>query len=119
MRRNKRKTTRVCALCDTVIYDTHVVCKNHYDFYIKHKEETWMIELIDAQRKQFEIDNQENYILSGVELPQKRYYRRLSADDLQQVNFYRSKGLGAKNIGKILAVNWFAIEKYLRKTEQK
>ena len=115
----KQITTRVCALCDTRIRSDHVVCKEHFPYYLAHKSEEWMIVLIDAQRKQFEIDNEENYIATGVQLPEKRFYRRLTADDLQQILFYRQKGLGAKNIGKIIGANYYAIEKYLQRTKKK
>jgi hypothetical protein len=117
--KKKQITTRLCALCDTRIRSDHVVCKAHFDYYLTHKSEEWMVALIDAQRRQFEIDNQENYIATGIQLPEKRFYRRLSADDLQQINFYREKGLGAKNIGKIIGVNYPAIEKYLQRSKKK
>lgn len=111
----KRKsiTTRVCALCSSIIPDEHVVCKKHFSDYILYKNESWMIALVDAQRRQFQIDNEELYLQSGVVFNDKKPYRKFTKSEKWWIDFYRSKGLGSRTIAKILDLNWCSIQSYL------
>lgn len=108
MSRN-RITTRICALCDKVIRNDHVVCREHLAEYLTHKDEPWMQELIKTNRRQFEVDNEELAILHGDTLPErttpKRTRRRLTETDKKQIQYYYKKGLGYINISKILGLN--------------
>lgn len=106
----KRKTTRVCALCDKIIADVHVVCAQHYQDYLLYKNEPWFKELVMAQRKMFEIDNVESLLGVGY-IPKP--YQKLTESEKQAIKFLRSKGLGPRNISKLININSKTIENYL------
>lgn len=114
----KRTSTRLCALCDTVIPDTFIVCQLHFKDYLMYKNDEWFKELVMAQRRQFEIDNMES--LLGIARSIKPY-QKLTESQKQGIKFLRSKGLGAKNISKVLGIPTQTIEHYLypRSTKNK
>lgn len=110
-----KTTTRICAFCDRTIPDTHITCKEHFPMYLENKDQEWAQVMIAAQRRQFEIDNEESFIAANIDPPIKRTYYKLTPDDKQQIDYYSQKGIGSKNIGKILGINWYAIEKYTQR----
>lgn len=105
-----KKTTRLCALCDTIIPDQHIVCKEHFNDYLQFKEDEWFKELVMAQRRQFEIDNLESVMASGKIV---KPYQKLTESEKRAIRFLRSKKLGAKSISKVLGINKAAIEHYI------
>ena len=108
-------TTRCCALCDTLIGDNKITCIEHWEYYKAHQDEEWMIELVEAQRRQYAIDIEEDTLRNGRPLRQKRFYRRLTADDIERIRYYHSKGIGYKNISKILGINFGGIKHYIER----
>lgn len=114
----KRTTTRLCAMCDRIIPDTFIVCHEHFADYKQYKDEEWFRELVMAQRRQFEIDNMESLLgTHGVTKP----YQKLTESQKQGIKFLRSKGLGAKNISKVLGIPVQTVGHYLypRSTKNK
>lgn len=105
-------STRRCALCETVIADEFIVCKEHMEDYRKFGNEEWFKMCVETQRRQFEIDNEENFIKDGIYKVTKPY-RKLSESEKYAIRYLRSKGLGAKNISKILGIYWRTIDVYL------
>lgn len=95
-------TTRLCALCDTIIPDNWIVCRTHFPDYQKYSNEVWFKELVMAQRRQFEIDNLESVMTSGkITKP----YQKLTDSEKRAIKFLRSKGLGPRTISKVLGIN--------------
>ena len=110
-------TTRICALCDKKIRNDHVVCREHLAYYLAHKDEEWMQELIKTNRRQFEVDNEEIAYMHGDTLPErttpKITRRRLTETDKKRILYYRQKGLGYTTISKILGLNPRTIQSYI------
>jgi hypothetical protein len=106
---------KTCAVCQTKIKSQHIVCQEHWKLYLENKDEEWMQVLIETQRRQFEIDNEEVVLRTGRPLVQKRFYRKLTSDDIQQIEYYYKKGIGSVNISKILGVNARGIQHYIER----
>jgi DNA-directed RNA polymerase specialized sigma24 family protein len=113
MRNNLRTTNRRCVLCDQIIPDERITCKEHWNYYLEHQNEEWMIELVNAQREQFVIDTQEFSLKTGRPIPEKRFLRKLTPDDRERVKYYYECGLGAVSIAKILKVNRHTVSKHI------
>jgi hypothetical protein len=80
---------------------------NDYRLYGK---ENWFKELVMAQRRQFEVDNIENFMASGkVTKP----YQKLTDSEKQAIKFLRSKKLGAQSISKLTGINAGTIKHYI------
>lgn len=107
-----RKTVRVCALCDTVIRDDFVVCREHLQDYRTYKDEEWFKVLVTAQRRQFEIDTEQSLLAEGIHKVTKPYVK-LTESEKYAIRFYRNKGLGYRNIAKLLRINERTIQSYL------
>ena len=101
-----KKSTRMCAMCDTIIPNTHVVCKIHFSEYVKSKSEPWMIELINTSRRQFEIDNEEIAIELGDFRREKRSYEKVTESNVKDVLNYKKIGLNPKAISKLTGLNY-------------
>jgi len=112
-------TTRCCAVCDTLIADNKIVCAEHWKYYLEYQDEAWMIELVDAQRRQYRIDIEEETLRTGRPIRQKRFYRRLTPDDVQTIRHLHSKGIGYVNISRILGINPYGIRSYINRKLKK
>ena len=108
-------TTRLCALCDRKIPDTWIVCKEHYPDYQESKDEEWFKMLAATARRQFEQDNIEN--LMGKVFRTKK--KRLTDDEKRAIRFLRFKGLGYRNIAKVLGISQETIRSYLDRSSPK
>jgi hypothetical protein len=78
------------------------------------KHEDWMLELVAAQARQYEVDKEEINLALGNTPSRKRKTRKLSETDKKRITEYHQKGLGARTIAKILDVNYQTIESFLR-----
>jgi DNA-directed RNA polymerase specialized sigma24 family protein len=110
-----KKSSRVCALCDTVIPDSHVVCKEHYEEYKLYKDEPWFKELASAARRQFEIDNEETAIQMGDFSKITQTRRKLTESEKKLIIQYVKKGIGSINIAKILDLNSNTVESFIQR----
>lgn len=110
-----KRSSRICAMCDSIVPDSHVVCKTHYQEYKLYKDEPWFKELADAARRQFEIDNEETAIQMGdfSKVPQNR--RKLTESDKKLIVQYFKKGLGSISISKILDLNNNTVESFIQR----
>jgi hypothetical protein len=77
------------------------------------KHEDWMLELVAAQARQYEVDKEEINLALGNTPSRKRKTRKLSETDKKRILEYHQKGLGARNISKILDVNSYAVSMFL------
>lgn len=105
-------STRRCALCDAVIADEFIVCKEHMEDYRKFGNDEWFKMCVETQRRQFEIDNEENFIKDGIYKVIKPY-RKLSESEKYAIRYLKNRGLGARNISKLLGIHERTIGSYL------
>jgi hypothetical protein len=104
---------KICALCEETIESKFVVCRKCLPTYMECKHEDWMQELVAAQARQYEVDKEEINLALGNTPSRKRKTRKLSETDKKRILEYHQKGLGAKNIAKILDANWFTIRQFI------
>ena len=104
---------KVCALCDTTIESKFVVCKDCLPTYMENKEQDWLKELVAAQNRQYTIDREELSLQCGNTPARKRKTRKLTESDKKHILNYNTKGLGPRNISKILDLNQRTIESFL------
>lgn len=107
-------TTRLCVLCDKVIPDTYITCSDHAEEYKLYGHEPWFKYCVEAQRRQFEIDIEQYNLENGV-LHSTRTYTRLTELEKNAISWLFNKGLGAKNISKILKINYSTVNSFTRK----
>lgn len=106
-------STRICAVCDKLIADEFIVCKEHMEYYRTYKDEPWFKLLVETQRRQFEIDNEQYLLHAGIEKITKPY-RKLTESEKEGIKFLWNKGLGAKNISKVLSINYNTVNSFTR-----
>ena len=111
-------TTRLCVLCDKIIPDTYVACKDHTEEYKLYGQEPWFKYCIEAQRRQFEIDLEQYNLESGV-LRNTRTYNKLTELEKNAISWLFDKGLGAKSISKILKINYNTVNSITRSMRRK
>lgn len=110
-----QKSSRSCALCDTLIQSNHVVCKNHYEDYKLYKNEIWFKELVSSTRRQFQIDNEEIAISMGDLPKDTKIYTKVTETQIQDILKYRELGLNPSAISKLTGVNKKLVEYYVYK----
>ena len=111
-------TTRLCVLRDKVIPDTYIACGDHIEEYKLYGQEPWFKYCIEAQRRQFEIDL-EQYNLENGALHNTRAYIKLTELEKSAISWLFNKGLGAKNISKILKINYNTVNSFTRGMKRK
>jgi len=107
-------STRICALCNKIVRDNHIVCAEHMQDYVLFKDEEWFKVLVIAQRKQFEQDIIESVIASGA-VNTKKTYIKLTESEKAAIRFLANKKLGMRSISKVLGINRQTIYAYLRR----
>jgi hypothetical protein len=112
-------SSRVCAFCTSRIPHDHLTCREHWQFYLDNRTEQWVVELVEAERRQFVIDTEEEILRTGIVPQQKRKNGRLSADDIQRIEFYFQRGISYTNISKIIGANKHTISYYIRRKLRK
>ena len=80
--------------------------------YIAYKDEEWFKMLVMSQRTQFQIDITEEILKSG-NVKYTKPYRKLSDSEKTAIQYLRYKGLGARNIGKILGIHYRTVSDYM------
>ena len=113
-----KKSSRICAICDIIVQDNHMVCKEHYGQYKLYKDELWFKELVESARRQFEVDNEETAIQMGDFAKVTKIHRKLTETEKKLILDYRKKGLGSKSIAKILDLNCSTIESFLQRSKK-
>ncbi len=113
MRSRLHYSTRLCAMCDRVIADEFICCKEHMEYYRVYKDEEWFKVLVETQRRQFEIDNEQYFLQAGIPKIVKPY-RKLTESEKEAIKYLWNKGLGAKNISKVLSINYNTVNSFTR-----
>jgi hypothetical protein len=108
-------SSRTCILCDKKIPGNHLTCKQHWQFYLDNRNEQWIIELVDAERRQYAIDIEEEILRTGIAPKEKRTRRYLSPDDKQKIEYYFKRGVSYRVISKLTALNPYTVRNYVYK----
>jgi hypothetical protein len=113
LEKDKQVNYKICALCDTTIESKFIVCRDCLPTYTEHRNEEWLKELVAAQSRQYSIDREELSLQCGNTPARKRKTRKLTESDKKQILNYSVKGIGPRNISKILDLNQRTIESFL------
>ncbi len=102
-------------MCDRVIADEFVVCKEHYKDYLKYRDDAWFKELAEMQRRQFEIDNEQNLISQNITYVYTTMKPRskLTITDKNNIDALEKLGFGKRRIARKLNLNMSAVNMYM------
>lgn len=114
---------KTCVLCDTKVEPYHVSCLKCLPLYLTYKNTIWMKDLVNAQRKQFEIDlieysNDKDTLINIDRFypaqKKEKPYKKLSETDKKSIIQLKENGLGWRKISRILQLYPYTVKKFIQ-----
>jgi DNA-directed RNA polymerase specialized sigma24 family protein len=113
---------KVCALCERTIPYHQVVCKEHMPELEMYHKDTWFIELVAAQQRQYEIDLAELKLSTfGIQKEHKlvKSYTKLTYNDKLRIQQLYRNGLGYRRIAKTLQLPLGIVNMYIHRNKKR
>lgn len=116
---------KVCALCTQIIKANDIVCYAHEKEYAKYEHELWMQELVKAQQRQFEIDNEENRLrvhgVKDLSMNQKsrKTHSKLTVKQKIDISRMFTSGMRPAKIARELKLSFETVRKHIQRNHKK